>query len=87
MNTESREAVMSEFIRVINPYISSGNGAPIGERSSLLNDLNVNSARLVDIILETEDQFHIQIDDQAADRLRTIGDAVDLILEKRGLLT
>lgn len=51
--------------------------------TDLVDDLQVNSARMVDILLETEEKFGIAIDDQSADRLRTIGDAVELILEKQ----
>jgi acyl carrier protein len=82
MSAPNRESVQTEFIELIQPYIRAKNGGPITETTHLITDLNVNSARLVDIILETEDRFHIRIDDQAADRLQTVGDAVDVILER-----
>ena len=77
-----REETVADFISLIRPYIRSNDGKPVTEESHLIADLNVNSARLVDIILETEDHFKIRIDDAAADRMNTVGDAVDLILEK-----
>jgi acyl carrier protein len=40
----------------------------------------VNSARLVDIIIKSEDVFGIEINDEDADRIRTIGDAIDVVL-------
>lgn len=48
----------------------------------ILNDLKVNSARLVDIIIKCEDTFGITIEDDEADRIRTIGDAVNLVQQK-----
>ena len=42
----------------------------------------MNSARLVDIILAFEDEFGIEVDDESADRVRTLGDAVQMILRK-----
>jgi len=36
----------------------------------------------VDIILAFEDDFDIEVDDESADQVRTIGDAVELILRK-----
>ena len=48
----------------------------------ILNDLKVNSARLVDIIIKSEDEFGINIYDDEADRIATIGDAVLLIQRK-----
>ena len=47
--------------------------------TSILDDLKVNSARLVDIIIQFEDTFDIEIDDDDADGIRTIGDAVKYI--------
>jgi acyl carrier protein len=82
MKERSREDVAMEFIALIRAYIRANGDQPITERSHLIADLNVNSARLVDIILETEDHFGIRIDDAAADRLHRVGDSVDVIIEK-----
>ncbi|HOE79871.1 MAG TPA: phosphopantetheine-binding protein [Smithellaceae bacterium] len=50
----------------------------------ILNDLKVNSARLVDVIIKCEDVFGISVDDDEADKIRTIGDAVAIIKKKLG---
>jgi acyl carrier protein len=50
----------------------------------ILNDLKVNSARLVDVIIRCEDVYNISVDDDEADRIRTIGDAVRIIKQKLG---
>ena len=50
----------------------------------ILNDLKVNSARLVDVIIRCEDVYGISIDDDEADKIRTIGDAVRIIKQKLG---
>ncbi|HPC01498.1 MAG TPA: phosphopantetheine-binding protein [Syntrophales bacterium] len=50
----------------------------------ILDDLKVNSARLVDVIIKCEDVFGITIEDDEADKIRTIGDAVALIKAKVG---
>jgi acyl carrier protein len=52
------------------------------KETHILDDLKVNSARLVDIIIKCEDVFGIEIDDDDADRIRTIGDAMDVIKNK-----
>jgi len=77
--TEAFEKV----IKVITPY--SKNSAALAEAKSetrLLEDLGVNSARLVDIVLAFEDEFAIAIDDDTADKIRTVGDAVSMIVAK-----
>jgi acyl carrier protein len=78
-----REQVQASFIELIGPFVRGAEAREIGTATHLIDDLNVNSARLVDIVLETEERFGIAIDDESADRLQTIGDAVDMILEKQ----
>lgn len=50
--------------------------------TNIIKDLKVNSARLVDIIIKAEDEFDIEIDDDEADSIRTIGDAVNVVSQK-----
>jgi acyl carrier protein len=50
--------------------------------SSILSDLKVNSARLVDVVLAFEDVFGIEVADDDADKVDTVGDAVRLIQGK-----
>jgi len=48
----------------------------------ILNDLKVNSARLVDVIIKCEDVFGVSVEDDEADKIGTIGDAVTIIKGK-----
>jgi len=50
----------------------------------IIEDLKVNSARLVDVVIKCEDEFGITIEDDEADKIRTIGDAVELVKKKLG---
>jgi acyl carrier protein len=81
MNT--RQEVKTTFIELIQPFVRDAEVRAITDETRLIDDLKVNSARLVDIILETEDRFGIAIDDYSADGMRTIGDAVNVIMAKR----
>ena len=80
-----RDEIRSQFIALLAPFVARRDDRPITEDASLIDDLDVNSARFVDIILEAEERFNISIDDAAADRMRTVGNAVDVILEKLGI--
>ncbi len=75
--------IFDEFINIIKIYAKD---TSLVERATkethILNDLKVNSARLVDIIIKCEDVFGIEIDDDDADRIRTIGDAIEVIQNK-----
>jgi acyl carrier protein len=76
----SEEQITKKFIEILKGYVKD---ASLLERATLethiLKDLKVNSARLVDIIIKCEDVFGTTIDDDEADKIATIGDAVELI--------
>lgn len=77
------QATFDKVIGIIKPFVKNTDGlAAANADTRLLEDLGVNSARLVDIVLAFEDEFDIAIDDEAADRVRTLGDAVTVIQEK-----
>jgi acyl carrier protein len=50
--------------------------------TNILDELKVNSARLVDVVLAFEDEFDIEIPDEDVDSVNTIGDCVRLIVAK-----
>ena len=52
------------------------------DESRILQDLKINSARLVDITLELEDTFDIEVDNDAMDRIVSIQDTIDIVAEK-----
>jgi acyl carrier protein len=49
--------------------------------ASFIEDLNADSLDLVELIMELEEQFGIQVPDEIADKIVTVGDAVDYIIE------
>jgi len=79
------QKIFEAMITILKPYTKD---AALLERATkethILNDLKVNSARLVDVIIKCEDVFNITVDDDEADTIRTIGNAVDLIRAKLG---
>ncbi len=77
-----REQVKAEFLAMIQPFVRNLKADQIDDKTQLVDDLNVNSARLVDIILEIEDRFSIRIDDEETEALKTVGGAIDLIVSK-----
>ena len=78
-----REEVIKKVTEILLKYSKSDLKADdVTEKTTLLEDLSINSARLVDIILDFEDVFNIQVEDADADSVNTLGDSVDLILKK-----
>jgi acyl carrier protein len=79
----NREEITQKVIEILRGYVKD---PALLENATtethILKDLKVNSARLVDIIIKCEDVFGTSIDDDEADRIATIGDAVALIEKK-----
>ncbi len=81
----NEEQVYEKVVKVITPFCKNEEAlAAISRDTDILEDLQVNSARLVDIMLEFEDEFDIEVEDEAADNILTVGDAVKLIMQKTG---
>ena len=79
-----QQETFEKVIGIIKPFVKNSDKlASADENTRLLEDLGVNSARLVDIVLAFEDEFDIAIGDEAADRVRTLGDAVTGIQEQK----
>jgi len=53
--------------------------------SHFINELNINSANLVDIVLDVEDAFDITLENDDMDQMQTVNDALDIIDKKRSL--
>ena len=54
----------------------------LDEDTDFINDLKVNSANLVDIVLDVEDVFDIEIDNESMEQMLSVGKALDIIKEK-----
>ena len=76
-----QQEVFDRVVSILKPFAKNAQAlANITMETSLQKDLEVNSARLVDIVLEIEDGFDIEVSDDDADRVATVGDAVRLIV-------
>lgn len=79
----SETDVMQKVVTILTPYAKNGEAlAQVALTTHILEDLKVNSARLVDVVLAFEDEFGIEIADDDVDQVNTVGDAVRLISAK-----
>ena len=77
----TEKEAFEKVVAIIKKFAKDANAvASISMETSILKDLKVNSARLVDVVLELEDAFGITVSDDQADKVRTVGDAVKLIM-------
>ena len=79
----TRDEIFEKVVEIVRPYAKNEEALEsVTEDTNILQDLKVNSARLVDVILAFEDEFDIEVEDEDADAVDTIGDAVNLIQAK-----
>jgi acyl carrier protein len=78
-----RAEVMKRVIKILTPWVKNEEAlASVSMETRILEDLKVNSARLVDVVITFEDEFDIEIADEDVDSVQTVGNAVGLILAK-----
>ena len=53
--------------------------AEISRETSFANDLNADSLDTVELVMEFEDEFETSIPDEEAEKIQTVGQAIDYI--------
>ena len=80
-----RSEIRDKVVKIIGAYAKDKEAmGSVTDETNILEDLKVNSARLVDVILDFEDAFDIEVEDEDADSVNTVGDAVNLVQAKVG---
>ncbi|MFG0257760.1 MAG: acyl carrier protein [Phycisphaerales bacterium JB043] len=51
----------------------------ISRETSFVNDLNADSLDTVELVMELEDEFETSIPDEDAEKIQTVGQAIDFI--------
>ena len=81
----SKDEIFEQVIKILTPYVKNQQALDsVSLSTHILDELKVNSARLVDVVLEFEDAFDIEIADEDVDSVETVGNAVELIASKLG---
>ena len=51
----------------------------ISRETSFVNDLNADSLDTVELVMEFEEEFELSIPDEEAEKIQTVGQAIDYI--------
>ncbi|WP_264521098.1 acyl carrier protein [Flavobacterium sp. N1994] len=78
-----RTTTIEQLKAIVKPFVKNEEAFEnINESTDFINDLNINSANLVDIVLDVEDAFKIDIDNESMEKMLTIKAALDIIETK-----
>ncbi|CAH2353032.1 acyl carrier protein, mitochondrial [[Candida] railenensis] len=76
----TRDLAKERIIELLEGYDKVQNPEKITEEASFSQDLGLDSLDVVEVVMEVEHEFNIQIPDHEADTLKTVGQTLDYIL-------
>ncbi|GAB4009088.1 hypothetical protein GCM10028808_16530 [Spirosoma migulaei] len=80
---QTKEELIETLKKIVKPYVQDEQAFEnVTEETDFLKDLKINSANLVDIALDVEEAYDIEIDNESMERMLTVGAAVEIIMSK-----
>ncbi len=74
------KAIEDKLIDIISEQMGVDK-AEITRETSFINDLNADSLDTVELVMEFEDEFDMSIPDEEAEKIQTVGAALDYIVK------
>ena len=79
----TKEELIIKLKAIVKPYIQDEEAFKnLTEETDFINDLKINSANLVDVVLDVEDEFDIEIDNDSMEKMLSVKAAMQVIEEK-----
>lgn len=79
----NNEEIIQKLKKIIQPYIQNETAfEAISNDTNFISDLEINSAHLVDIVLDVEDVFDIQIENEEMEKMISVGASIEIIQKK-----
>ena len=79
----TKEKLITKLKPIIAPYIQDEDAFKnLTEDTDFVKDLKINSANLVDIILDIEDEFDIRLENEDMEQMLDVKSAVAIITVK-----
>ncbi len=78
-----KEQMLAELRELIKPYVQDQEAfSNLSEETDFIKDLKINSANLVDIVLDIEDKYDIAIDNDTMEKMLDVKSAMRVIENK-----
>ena len=81
--TMSQEEIFQKVQSIVSEQLSV-DSSEVKYDSNFQNDLGADSLDTVELVMALEEAFDIEIPDEAAEGIATVGDAVKFIEDKKG---
>ena len=79
----TKEELIIKLTAIVKPYIQNEEAFKgLNENTDFINDLEINSANLVDVILDVEDEFNIEIDNDSMEKMLSVKATIEIIQKK-----
>jgi acyl carrier protein len=72
-------AIESKVVEIVSEQMGVDK-SEITRETSFINDLNADSLDTVELVMEFEDEFDMSIPDEEAEKIQTVGAAIDYII-------
>ena len=79
----STEETVEEQVKEIIVKQMGVNKDQVAPETSFINDLGADSLDTVELVMELEDAFDMSIPDEDAEKMQTVGDAINYIKEHK----
>ncbi len=76
--------IAEKVVQIVSEQMSVDKNE-ISRTTSFVNDLNADSLDTVELVMELEDEFELTIPDEEAEKLKTVGEAIDYIQNHLGI--
>ncbi len=79
----TKEDIIERLKTIVKPFVNNQEAFDnLTEDTDFITDLQINSANLVDIVLDVEDAFEIDIDNLAMEKMISIKATIEIIETK-----
>ena len=79
----NNDELISKLKTIVKPYIQDEAAfEALSEATNFIDDLKINSANLVDVVLDVEDAFDIRIENEDMEKMVSVKAAMDIVNEK-----